>query len=204
MRASLPALLKSVNTIVEAGAADGVEERARLLFGLRQDAQLESKASLELLFCLLISSKGEEDLKVINPFLSERQLSQLSDLTVAAILHASRVGQTNRTISDAQSLLSLLTKPAAADALARSVAAMGLSLRGQTLAEGLSVRRHYMQPSVALRGTVRPDERGALFSFDPRFLLFEFTHNLVREAQVELVRELSTRCAAASRSSSRC
>ena len=54
-------------------------------------------------------------------------------------------------------------------------AASAITLKAQTFAEQLLTGRHYV-------GTDR--------AYDPRFLLFEFTHNLVlREAQVALVRE---------------
>jgi hypothetical protein len=54
-------------------------------------------------------------------------------------------------------------------------AASAITLTAQTFAEQLITGRHYV-------GTDR--------AYDPRFLLFEFTHNLVlREAQVALVRE---------------
>ena len=207
VRSALPTLLRCANTIVADGAADASEERARLLFGLRQDAQIEARASLELLFCLLISSKGEDDLRVINPFLAEAQLAELADLVVSTILHASRVGQVNRTISDAIGLQSLLAKTKKETMAAktegggggggggdggRARAAMGLALRGQTLAEGLGVRRHYVDVPEAGGGSTGSGGGGELQlpSLDPRFLLFEFTHNIVlRGAQVELVRE---------------
>ena len=70
-----------------------------------------------------------------------------------------------------------------------------LKLKGQTLAEQLLVARHYVAPrdAPAAAGTPNGDaaDPSALgLVYDPRFLLFEFTHNIVlRKAQVELVRE---------------
>ena len=70
--------------------------RARQVFRLRQISEQEASPSSEDLFCLLISSRGEEDLRALNPYLSEAEAAELLDLSVAVIMHANRVGQTNR------------------------------------------------------------------------------------------------------------
>lgn len=59
----------------------------------------------------------------------------------------------------------------------RLEAASELNLKALTLGEGLLTRRQYVDESSA--------------SYDPRFLLFEFTHNIIlRKAQVEMVNKL--------------
>ena len=202
---ALPLLLRCADTIVTNAPGVG-DARMRELFALRQAAELEAHASLDLIFCLLISSKSATDLRVINPFLSDAQVEQITDLTVSTIMHASRVGALNRALNDARALAKLLrtfgvAQPATDDASAavkqRTEAASALTLKARTLAEGLLVRRHYVQSSlsggaqnvggVRLRSPSRTSER----TYDPRFLLFEFTHNLLlREAQVEMVGKL--------------
>ena len=109
------------------------------------------------------------------PFLSEANAESIFDLVVAIILHASRVGQINRCLSEARGLLKLLQPRGGdyGDAPKHASAASAITLKAQTLAEIILTERHY----VAEDGT-----------YDPRFLLFEFTHNLVlRQPQVQLV-----------------
>ena len=133
---------------------------------------------------------------MINPFLCSEEPNQIFDLVVSTILHASRVGHLNRTISDAKGLLALLRRlsppPTDADlpSKAQEAAMTGLTLRGQTLAESLVVQRHYVVEGG------NSQERQEL-QYDPHYLLFEFTHNIVlRKAQVELIQEFveSLRC----------
>ena len=130
---------------------------------------------------------GESDLQLANPFVSNADAGAVLDLAVSAIMRANRVGQINRCMSEARGLLRLLerdmssvTEGAAADM------ASAILLKSQTLAEQLLARRHYMTPAAA---PVAGDG-GLALAYDPRFLLFEFTHNIVlRKAQVELIGE---------------
>ena len=136
------------------------------------------RASLQFLFCAIISTRASDDLRDTNPYLSEGETEAIFDLVVAIILHASRVGQVNRCLSEARGLLKLLQPKSGSygdDAGKRQAAASAIALKAQTLAELILTERHFV------------DESGA---YDPRFLLFEFTHNLVlRKAQVELILE---------------
>lgn len=53
------------------------------------------------------------------------------------------------------------------------------AMQGESLAVNLATKRHYVDPSA--------DNRRV---YDPRFLVFEFTWNIIlRESQVKLVRE---------------
>jgi hypothetical protein len=199
VQGALPLLLHCANLIVTKG--DGAANaRTREIFALRQAAELEGRASLDFLFCLLISSTSVADLRVINPFLSDSEAAQIFSLVVSTIMHASRVGATNRAIDDARALASLLQPPTegiastdgapltlpvvtrdnSSDAAKRRLeAASELNLKARTLAEGLLTRRHYVNEADG--------------SFDPRFLLFEFTHNIIlRKPQVEMVNKLVT------------
>ena len=116
-------------------------------------------------------------------------------------MHANRVGQINRCLSEARGLLGLLRRaapppgggapaggdwPAGAAEVRREAqleeSTSALALKQQTLAEHLLARRQY----VSGEGRAEPSEGGGLgLHYDPRFLLFEFVHNIVlRPAQV--------------------
>jgi hypothetical protein len=181
---ALPLVAKVVNEVpMDALAPD--EERRRRLFVLRQMAGLECKVSLELLFCSVISSKSAGDLKILNPF--QENPDQVLDLVVASILHASRVGQVNRSLIEAKELQAelkklqaRLSKPWGADGDEAKIkeTVSRLTHKADTLANILNTKRYYM----------RKGDQGRVY--DPRFLLFEFTWNLVlRKAQIDLVHE---------------
>ena len=205
VRDALPLLLTRATAV----PLDGLpldELRRRQAFMLRQVAEQEASVSVEDMVCLLISSVGVDDLRASNPFITQTEAQELLDLAVSAIMHANRVGQINRCVSEARGLLTLLNRPAvcssgaespaagpvngfrhssgaessAAVEKARQEAISALTLKSQTLAEQLLAKRHYVAESAAAA-----DGSGPSLSYDPRFLLFEFTHNIVlREPQV--------------------
>ena len=187
MHHTLPRLLARVNA-VPVGAGDSVSEEERTrreLFALGQLAMQEATISADFLICLLISSKSIDDLRNANPFITPVAAAEIFDELVWAVLHASRVGQLNRCLSDAHGLLALLTPRAGTFG---DEAASALALKSQSLAEQMMTRRHY----VDAHSDPLLDEHasGMGLVYDPRYLLFEFTHNIVlRKAQVELVRE---------------
>ncbi|KOO34742.1 nxn protein, partial [Chrysochromulina tobinii] len=83
---ALPLLLHLTNFIVTDGAFDTeADARTREVFALRQVAELEGKASLDFLFCLLISSRSVDDLNVVNPFLSAAESEQIFNLIVEMV-----------------------------------------------------------------------------------------------------------------------
>jgi hypothetical protein len=100
------------------GGAAEASTRARQVFQLRQMSEQEASPSSEDLFCLLISTRGLQDLRAINPYVSEEEAAQLLDMAVAIIMHANRVGQTNRSLLEARGLLSLLHRAAPGPAAA--------------------------------------------------------------------------------------
>ena len=159
------------------------ERERREIFALRKMAAQEAVVSPDFLLCLLVSSRAVDDLRATNPFVSVEAAEAIFDELTAAVLHASRVGQINRCLSEATGLLQLLC-PAESRGFgacegAQREAASALALNAESLAEQMLTRRHYVDPD----GEGQP-------SFDPRFLLFEFTHNIVlRKAQVELVHD---------------
>ncbi|MAT98943.1 MAG: hypothetical protein CL608_17505, partial [Anaerolineaceae bacterium] len=245
VRTTLPRLVERANRVPLSTIGLTVEEKAkRELFVLRQSAMQEGVISADFLLCLLISSRATADLREINPFVSEREAEGIFDELVAAVLHASRVGQINRCVSEARGLVKLLrpgvgsdgARGAASEAAQRE-AASAIALKAQSLAEQILTRRHYVTANRADADASSGAERAkgggkgeqltssgsetsldeaessqsssislcslgtatdapaakerstpATLTYDPRFLLFEFTHNLVlRQAQVELV-----------------
>ena len=161
-------------------------ERARLLFALRQYAEQEATLTLDFLFCLLISSKSADDLRALNPYVTPAARSAIFDLIVAAVLHTSRVGQVNRAMVEAHDLRVLLSRPTA------ELDTAAIALKAETLAQQLTVRRHYVSEDTPVPDTTTVvTAHDTSFSYDPRFLLFEYSWNLIlRKAQVDLVHEI--------------
>jgi len=176
---SLPLVVRAVNA-VPLEACTPEDERRRRLFALRQISGAECKINLELLFCSVISCNGAADLRRLNPFIADPD--HLLNLVVAAILHASRVGQVNRCLIEAKELqaelqaLQARLRLAAAPPCAASSSALEearlketvsrVTHKAETLAGLLSTKRHYMRETEGTEGT---------HEYDPRFLLFEFT-----------------------------
>ena len=100
VREALPQILRRANAIDLEGAPREAR-RDRELFSLRQAAEQEATLSLDFMFCLLISTRDRHDLTKVNPFLAAHECDGLLDLVVCSILHASRVGQINRCLSEA-------------------------------------------------------------------------------------------------------
>ena len=183
---ALPLIVQTVNSVPIA-SLEREEERRRRLFVLRQIAGQECRMTLELLFCAVISSQSVEDLQTLNPFIQNAE--HVLNLVVASILHASRVGQVNRCLNEAKELQAeLAALQLRLNAPAHSVdvdkarlkeTVERVSHKAETLATLLNTKRHYMRSS---------EDAGRVY--DPRFLLFEFTWNIVlRKAQIELVHE---------------
>ena len=146
--------------------------RLRELHRLEQHAGSKAQVPLDFLFASIISTRGLEDLAQVNPWIADAE--GLRDAVVACLLTASRQGVLNCCLALARKLHGLLTTTAAT-AITSSHLVRAISLEASALAAALSTKRHYVTRST---------------TFDPRFLLFEYTHNLVlRKAQVELVEE---------------
>ena len=126
-----------------------------------------------------------------------------------AILRANRIGQANRCVAAAKNLIKLLAKQLAIrDPLQRSFGRSSAVPKIVQHAEGilgqLTAKRHFVDFVEAHgkkgkggrtageegeEGVGGEGEEGATsFNFDPRFLVFEFTWNiLLRKKQVEIV-----------------
>ena len=198
VRDALPILVKRATAVPLEGSSH--DELRRRTFQLRQLAGQEASVSTEYLFCLLVSSTGVSDLRSANPYVSEKEADELLDLAVAVILHANRVGQINRCMSEARGLLKLLETAAHESSAALTAGATeqlisALMLKSATLADQLLARRYYVEASsppsaVTSAADGALSSEGMRLQYDPRFLLFEFTHNiLLRQTQVHLIQE---------------
>ena len=89
VRDALPLLLRRVAAVPMSGAeregggaagggAAEASTRARQVFQLRQMSEQEASPSSEDLFCLLISTRGLQDLRAINPYVSEEEPAEAS------------------------------------------------------------------------------------------------------------------------------
>jgi hypothetical protein len=134
-------------------------------------------------------------------FARRSPLGQTFDLAVAIVLHASRVGHVNRCLSAARELQAQLRKAQDGSASHRP----GLALKAESLAEALTTKRTYVdgdndhghfqtaaataaaaaENSAVAAATSRGGNDTKLATYDPRFLVFEFTWNIVlRRRQV--------------------
>ena len=133
-----------------------------------------------------MSTKSEKDLLKLNPYLSKENINRILKLTIITILRSSRVGHTNRCISAAQKLQeklkNILIMKKAERAKQKVRLLPNLLQASSDLAKMLATKRHYV------RGDSDCDR--PIISFDPRYLVFEFTWNIVlRKAQVNIVQD---------------
>lgn len=87
------------------------KKRTYVLFALALSSYFNLyyvKIGLDYLVGSLLSSKSAWDLQKLNPYFDNDKREHVFDVIAAAILHANRIGQINRCLSDARGLLSLL------------------------------------------------------------------------------------------------
>ncbi len=192
-----------------------VEGHQRLSFALSRYAGQEPTIWFEYLVATLLSSKAVTELTALNPFLSTGAARRVFDLAVGVMCRANRVGHVRRCMLAARTLQTALKqltsnpKPTPGSA-EYATAERGLALHASTLADQLAMKRQYIKvetiaapgpstPTAGAPGTptgaasAASPKGGATRSvlvYDPRFLMFEFTYNLVlRESQVILVKK---------------
>jgi len=149
-----------------------------LAFSLRRLCGQEVYIWIEFLFGALLSSTAFNDIARLNPSLSKDTIATLLKLVAVTMLRANRIGHVNRAIGLCTKLkaklksargFSVAQRKAQADSLELSLTQMCQGLC-DTLADG----RHFIDSST--------------LKYDPRYLLFEFTWNLLlREKQVQIV-----------------
>ena len=128
---------------------------------------------------------GLDDWRALNPFVREATFAVTMQLVARMLLHANRVGHANRAIDSCRAAIALLRKALElrGDEVAVPAALVaGLKQQSSTLASLLDAKRAFIDRA----------DGGEHFTFDPRFLVFEFTWNmLLRARQVQLVREFA-------------
>lgn len=190
VHAAFAFLLRLVNgeMILDEDKEEDVTRITRLAAGLQRFSGRSTRIQAEYLIGCMLSPDAETEIKAINPQLSDSALQCVVDLLLASMLRANRVGHTIRCIDLARGLIKMLqplvnlsvTAPTAASSSFLTPALVqSLKLQASLLASNLSMRRHY---------AFSTSDSESQFSFDPRFLVFEFTYNLLlRQSQCELV-----------------
>jgi hypothetical protein len=160
-----------------AGSVDG--ETNFLLFRFGQCSEREPSVWFELLVASILSSTSEHDIRMLNPFLSRTAYMTVTSLTVVAMLTSIRISQTHRALTNLTKLVLLLRQVKnAAPPKAQKRLCQEISLLSSTIANDLTSERHYMSF----------DSNAGKITFDPRFLVFEFTYSIMlRKSQVILV-----------------
>ena len=157
-------------SILAAGeGGGGVRDKA---WALKIRGGLEAGLWFESLVEQLLDTHGDGELNDANPSLGARGVAVVRELSVRALLAASRAAQLGRCCAAAESLCAALVSavPDVAE----------ITLRSRAFAEELDSRRPYCRFDGV--------GDGALFHFDPRLLVFEFVHGLLlRPAQCRLV-----------------
>jgi hypothetical protein len=158
----------------------GQHDFHRAAFNLAHDSGQVPEYSFEYFTSLLLDDAWDVRLSEINPYLDSSTIRRSESLLVGAILRFSRAGLVARCISTAKDLIETLTDSLSSQEKELATVLNGVSLKSAALAEMLSTRRGYAE-------VVRRD--GVHVEYDPRFLLFEFSSNIIlRDAQIRLVR----------------
>eukprot|EP01087_Luapelamoeba_hula_P004848 TRINITY_DN1482_c0_g1_i1.p1 TRINITY_DN1482_c0_g1~~TRINITY_DN1482_c0_g1_i1.p1 ORF type:complete len:4317 (-),score=602.49 TRINITY_DN1482_c0_g1_i1:51-13001(-) len=162
----------------EKGESDNSELREKLRFILKRYCGQETNIWLDYVVGALLSSEWKYDIQKLNPYFAETDIKQTFDVITGIILHANRIGHINRCLSDARDILGLLRVAKAEGGRPNPTLFAGLLQKGESLATNLATKRHYI------------DKGDDQWKYDPRFLVFEFTWNIMlRRSQVLLVRE---------------
>ena len=175
---AFPVLARTANHV-----GTGKENLSSTLLLLRRFAKREADVTTEYLVASLCSSTASKEWRQINPFLKEETCDSLLSLVSIAVLRANRVGHINRVCEGVQELQTLLSKIIAVvddhndnrgyiDAVCSAACQ-----KADNVASQLVAARVYIDKETN--------------AFDPRFLIFEFTWNLVlRKRQRELILEM--------------
>lgn len=152
--------------------------RRKLSFLLVRTGKKEIVMKFEYLVASLLSTNSDRDIAKLNPFIDERKTHFVYDLAVSAILHSSRVSQINQALDLLRDVMKYLNKiNVPKSSITTQQAVKTLSLLQQRLAASLLSKRHFVH------ATNTPN--GVAFSFDPRYLVFEFSQEiLIRKSQV--------------------
>lgn len=189
-----PPLLEAAANSVGRGSSQDL--KAKLAFKLRRVSGQEAHIQMNLLYRSLLSSQSSADLQAVNPFLSMELSELLSNMSVACILRASRLGHTNRCIVATATLLEKIDHGLKLGCQQANAAAASLRPNLQqscaALAALLLTERHYVYDLKQEEGASDANDANKL-GYDPRYLIFEFVWNiLLRKKQVVIVDEFMT------------
>jgi hypothetical protein len=114
---TLPMLEEAANFVALENISQGnglknvtTSEIEKTRFLLTRSAGQKASVWVEFLFGILVSSKGEEDLLRLNPYLSKETIAMIMNLVSICMLRANRLGHTNRCIGSVIVLEALLEK----------------------------------------------------------------------------------------------
>jgi hypothetical protein len=107
---TVPLLETAANWVRLDASDDAASRRSKIKFLLSRVAGHNAFVWIEFLFGALLSSKGENDLLKLNPYLQSSTVNTLFGLVAACMLRANRLGLTNRCIGTVISLQALLKK----------------------------------------------------------------------------------------------
>lgn len=164
---AIPLIEKAANWVTRDVKDTDHVKSAKVRFLLNREAGQNAGVWVEFLFGTLISTKGEQDLLRLNPFIAPETVTAIFNLITTSMLRANRLGLVNRCIGTAIGLEQLLAKVLKVTPEARPASASTLIPKlvqvGEDLSASLTMARHYM--------TRQGDSS---FLFDPRYLVFEF------------------------------
>ena len=153
--------------------------RRKLLFVLARTGEAEVTMQFDYLVSSLLSTRSDRDIQRLNPFIDERKTNFVYDLTISAILHACRVAQTNNTLDLLSDLTRFMHRLRAGRTPVQEAIKSSTILQ-EKVAQSLVAKRHFVKVFV--------QNGGVAFSFDPRYLVFEFAQDiLIRKSQIELI-----------------
>ena len=141
--------------------ADDEVTVSKLLYYLRRYSEHETYLWAEHLIATLLSSQMGDDWRRLNPFVGAAHFAVGTRLVTAILLKTNRIGQTSRALALCTALIEWLQR---LQERPGSQSAAGLLQEADALAQSLTVERHFVDPAL---------------SFDPRFLVFEFTWNII-------------------------
>ena len=210
---SIPLLTNAANYVGVGFGDDGDRRLAKSTFLLLRHSQLQTSLWFAVIVSSLLSQDevGFSNWRRMNPFIDRSTYDKVLSFTARVLLHSNRVGHINRVIETCEDIHIILKglKEAvgskAENLYPASLAA--LQQKCEALGEALNSKRGYFHPMSAeeiakVNGELHLAQKHYLarpagvnadgWSFDPRFLVFEFTWNLVlRPRQVNLVNEFT-------------
>ena len=143
----------------------------RLYFALRRLAGQEALMEPQFLFASTLSTTLRDDMKRLNPYIENSDMDVILRILIATIMRSSRVGHINRCILMAIKVQKLLKKAETASS-SSEMSTLGVKAEqiSKSFAKLLMTKRHFMARSKEVKGA---------WNFDPRYLLFEFTWNII-------------------------